>query len=396
MRAHARMCRTSLLVAALLALPTLASTAHAQQTGAVRGDVRDQSGLGIVSAEVHAAGGDAHTQSNERGAFVLTEVAPGERALVVRRLGFRPETTTVQVTAGDTARVTITLQRSAQQLAAVEVRGGRREALDIGPLAGFYERSERGMGRYILRPEIDRRNAFRTSDLLRTVPGVRVGPAGGATGAVRVRSARCYPVVWMDGVRLGGTTSIPFDFDNIPPSDLEGIEIYGSATVPAEMMSPDASTCGTVGVWTRRGPDARESDRSTEEVAAELAAAVAALKVYTAEQVDVPARPDDETPIQPAYPDSLARQGVGGRVLVEFVVSEKGRPEMATFGVVTANDMRLVPLVRDAVARARFVAARQDDKPVRQVMLLPFSFVLTGAPPAPPAQAAPTPAPPPR
>jgi hypothetical protein len=58
----------------------------------------------------------------------------------------------------------------------------------------------------------------------------------------------CVPQIYLDGMRIR-TCSID---DLASPMDLEGIEVYRSAVVPAELAGP-GSSCGVIALWTRRG-----------------------------------------------------------------------------------------------------------------------------------------------
>lgn len=84
--------RVLTLIAFLLAF----ATAHAQQArDSVRGQVLDESGAGIAGAELRltdASGNDISAITNEKGAFIITKVAPGEYTLKVEVPGFEPFT----------------------------------------------------------------------------------------------------------------------------------------------------------------------------------------------------------------------------------------------------------------------------------------------------------------
>jgi TonB family protein len=126
-------------------------------------------------------------------------------------------------------------------------------------------------------------------------------------------------------------------------------------------------------------PEARA--RSTTRISAEtLAQLIDSLRLYTSDNVDTPAATDSAHPIRPAYPDSLFRAAVGGRVIVEFVVDINGRPDMQTFGAVLSTNNRFTEAVRQAVTAARFTPAWLGGKRVRQLMQLPFTFDPPGKP----------------
>ena len=61
------------------------------------------------------------------------------------------------------------------------------------------------------------------------------------------------PLVYIDGMPVnmyGNTTSVD---DLIRPDDLEGIEVYGGASVPIQFVrdGPQGSNCGAVMLWTK-------------------------------------------------------------------------------------------------------------------------------------------------
>ena len=64
-----------------------------------------------------------------------------------------------------------------------------------------------------------------------------------------------------------------------------------------------------------------------------------------------------------------------GEILVQFVVSATGVPEMTTFKVLKASDQRLEPHARALVASLRFQPAELvRGCPVRQLVQEPFEF----------------------
>lgn len=132
---------------------------------------------------------------------------------------------------------------------------------------GYQRRLGNGFGTFITREDVERRNPFLVTDLLRDIPGLQVSASGpGLRPAVRIgRSAgyNCTTQIFVDGFlmnrRLGfGGGYQPDDFridDAVSPRSIEGIEIYkGLSTVPAEFLNPDAD-CGVIAIWTRRGGD---------------------------------------------------------------------------------------------------------------------------------------------
>lgn len=76
----------------------------------------------------------------------------------------------------------------------------------------------------------------------------------------------------------------------------------------------------------------------------------------------------------PRYPDSLRVAGVPGAVTVRFVVDREGRPDMATYAVVSTTHEAFTAAVTTAVPFMKFSPARKDGEAVRQVVQRTFEF----------------------
>jgi TonB family protein len=362
-------------LASLLTLAAAAGGPVAAQapdsTWTIVGTVRNPDGLGISGAELVIPGTAAlSARTDLSGGFRIVGTRAGTVSLSVRRLGFSPVTTEVAVRPGETTETSVTLERAPQELAAVVVQA---QQVRRGRLGDYDRRRKLGFGHFISRDEIERRNPLLVTDLLRTVPGVRLQP-GGFAGRyiVRMRAARCDPLVWLDGSPLSAGY---FDVDALVPQSIEAMEVYtGPSTVPAQFMDPRGiSSCGVIVVWTREGEPSRNRKRDPA-TAAKLAEAVAAASLYTADQVEVPVRVDSTRPVLPIYPESLFVARVSGVTDVEFVVDTAGKVEPETFGVVSSSHPLFTEAVRRAVRMAGFQPAMLRGRPVRQVVLLPVRF----------------------
>ncbi|HEU4628547.1 MAG TPA: carboxypeptidase regulatory-like domain-containing protein [Gemmatimonadaceae bacterium] len=364
----------TLAAALLAATPVAAQQPTAApgglQTGSVAGVVLDSLGAPLAGAQVSIRGLFGRGTTGSDGAFRLVSLPLGDRTLLVRRLGFRPESIAVTIEPGATADVRVHLRPVPQQVAPVVVDADRSSF--SGRMRDFNERRRRGIGRFFTAEEIDRRKPQLVSDLLRTLPGVRISSSG-AQHVVTFRNQSCTPLIWLDGMPASAGYLDP---DLFEPHSLAGIEIYtGPATVPAELMWMNgAGRCGVIALWTRvETPVGKQPKRRIS--AQELANLVASMRLYSAEQVDVPAGPDSTQPVHPLYPDSLLRARVEGRVLVEFVVDTTGEADMETFGEVLSTHPLFTVAARRAVHLARFTPALLDGKRVRQVVQLPIVFV---------------------
>jgi len=154
------------------------------------------------------------------------------------------------------------LLAAAAVLPAVEVDA----AAANGRMADFWRRKASGSGLFVTRADVDRRKATRSSDLVRSLPGVRVGAGNGVEGptiamgrnALNTRLASdCRVNYYVDGMWMPVGT---FHLDDIAPDMLEGLEIYrGPAEIPARFRQRETA-CGLILVWTRIGV-MREPDR---------------------------------------------------------------------------------------------------------------------------------------
>jgi len=338
----------------------------------VKGVVRDSAGSVIEGAQISVTGSGLRGESDERGQFLLAKASAGPLTIRVRRIGFLPDSMTVNVLAGSSVDAAITLQRVAVELRPVVITG-RKEL--TGRMAGFYQRQSRGLGHFFTREQIERRNPLNMTDLFRMVPGARVETRGFNT-QVRFRGSRCSPLTWIDGTPAYAGE---FPLDAVDPRSFEGIEIYsGAASVPAEFQGNRSisSSCGTIILWSRQGePRAKRRKKGDMSAAAEVAQLVEQLSVFTAEQVDQHARADSSALVRPVYPDSLFQNMVGGKVLVEFVVDQLGEMIFDSFNVVTATHPAFAESVRFALKDQRFHPAMRKGQRVRQVVQQPFTFI---------------------
>lgn len=186
--------------------------------------------------------------TDEDGNFSIRELPPGLYDVRVHYLGYSTNQRPIRLRPGRVTNATFLLERDVLEVAdlTVEVKQTNR----VDPMADFRQRMERGFGDFITREEIEERSPQHTSDLLRTVPGVNVGPVRYGRARVTMRRAgrECQPVVFLDGVMTRNYT-----VDNLEPQAIEGIEVYrrGSETPPQFEVS--SSGCGVLVIHTRVG-----------------------------------------------------------------------------------------------------------------------------------------------
>lgn len=206
----------------------------------------------IGGATVELLSGSAvkvRARTDSAGAFGMDVPGPGTYRLAARRVGYQAATGELTVQRMDSLEVVFRLATDAVVLDPVQVTAVPRR---LPPwLVGFYDRVESyHQGHFITREQVDSRRPFRTTDLLRTVPGLSLVPSRRGMGYVVRSRGGCEPMVFIDGlqVELQGNTIDEL----VQPRDVEGVEIYsGIGTTPAEFMRGRGATCGAIAFWTR-------------------------------------------------------------------------------------------------------------------------------------------------
>jgi hypothetical protein len=247
---------TSLTIDMADTLPRTDSTGAPTRRGTARvsGIVRLPSGAPLAGARVGLRGTMAETVSDERGAYNLVDLPAGTQTLEARAIGYIPISRTITLSSKRPITFDVKFDAAAQILQAVEVTG--KQVYDKAT-EEFNKAKQRGFGYFLGREEIERRNAFQATDLLRTAPGVTVyqGAGPGAASTISIRggggfSGACQPGVVIDGMQFTGGGG---DLDMlVRPEDIAGMAVYrGSSETPVEYQS--ISSCGVIQVWTRRG-----------------------------------------------------------------------------------------------------------------------------------------------
>ena len=369
-RSPGRRAPVALCALLLSAILLGAGSAAAQAQGNVTGTVTDSAGLPLHGVELSVDGSSARAFTDERGVFHLGGVPLGARSLTVRRLGFAPRQVSVEVAQVTEATVSIRLKPLAQALPPVVIQPTRVPF--TGRLAGYYERLQKRHGGYfITREQIDRENPRMLGQLLQHVPGVTAIRGRGRANGIRLRGRNCWPLVWLDGTPM---PSGEVDLDTFSPTTLHGIELYlGSTTAPARYnYTRDVSSCGTILLWSR-GPDT-DPVHPVPTPSVDLAALLAQLAVFNADQVDRRAALDTTRLLQLSFPPSLFAAGVRGLVIAEFVVDTAGHVEDGTVGIVSSTAPLFTEAVRVALESASYMPALKAGRPVRQLVQQPFSF----------------------
>lgn len=235
----------ALVLAALAAVPAArGQDSTATLTGRV---VSAESGKPLSSAQVIIDSTRQGAITDSAGRFRLPDVSPGRRTVRVRLIGFATATTEVRVRPEVITEVTFLLDRSAVRVEELKVTvpGGTEGKLSR---VGFDRRKDRGLGVFVTPEEIERRNPQNPSDLLRNLPGVRVGRPVLGQASVRVVRGHneCAPMIYLDGQKARG-----LDVDQLRKEDVLAMEVYRGASEIPPQFSFQLNGCGVVVIWTQ-------------------------------------------------------------------------------------------------------------------------------------------------
>lgn len=240
-------------VVAAVTLCCIAVTVHAQTPYRAQGQVRSVDGAPVVGATVSTDA--ARAQTDSLGKFSLPLAVADSTTITVRRLGFARVTFTLPTDSLALLNVDIELAPVARELAQLTVAEER--VARIPSLERFTERrrEKAGVGTFLTRQDIVKREGMPLSSLLAQSRGVTIIRPRGAGGRNILRFTRwtqrgrsCAPMVWLDGIPVKN-----FEIDDIPSADVEALELYATAaSAPPEFDTGSELACGVVVIWSRR------------------------------------------------------------------------------------------------------------------------------------------------
>jgi len=228
-----------LLLAAVVVLAAVSSSAFAQATGTVTGVVTDKSTSGfLVGADVRLAGTALATATARDGSFTLANVPTGAQSLEVSYVGRKTKTVTVTVTAGATATTTIDLGEGdvivLEAVTVESVREGQSRAIN-------QQRTSNTVMNVISSDAIGNLPDNTVGDALARLAGVSVVLDGrSAFASIRGAEAKLNSVT-LDGAHLsspandgvfttGGTETRAVDLSTIPSDMIGSIEVIKALT----------------------------------------------------------------------------------------------------------------------------------------------------------------------
>ncbi len=235
-------------------------TISAQDTGTIVGIVTDgQSNRPLGSVQVYIDGTGLGVLSNSSGRFVILSVPAGTHSVVAEIVGYRSQSETVTVSAGQTAQVNIAVTQTAITLDEIVITG-TGVAIE-----------KKKLGNSIATVDVSRLENTPITSFSDIIQGRTAGvvglPGGGDTGAggrIRIRGSASLsqsnePIVYVDGIRIdnsaGGAIAAgqarTSRLDDIDPNSIERIEILKGAAA-ATLYGTEASN-GVIQIFTKKG-----------------------------------------------------------------------------------------------------------------------------------------------
>lgn len=197
-------------------------------------------------SRVELEGTDVAVVTNEKGEFTMRNLPSGTHNLLARHLGYVVQVATVDLNSRETQHVTLRLPKYVPMMDPVLVTARRNVALDK---VGFTTRKNGAAGYFLDAERISRMHPFYISDILRTVPGLRV--TSGPHGEQVVSSSRDFRncvQYWVDDVPFLEVE--PGEVNHfISGGEIVAAEVYQSGFVPAQYAR--GADCTTIVLWTR-------------------------------------------------------------------------------------------------------------------------------------------------
>ena len=203
------------------------STAADTLRSSITGTVRDSLGFPVNGASVLVTPGGSIYRTDSAGKFDARNVPPGAVTIGLRKVGFSPLQSRVNLHIGTDLALDLVMQRLPQVLAEVEVKAERQ--CPRYSLEGILCRRESGNGYFMNRQEVleKAKDISFTRLLLRDSPGFRQNLNGDPRTVESIVGWRCIRWI-LDG-------GFPYSYNPVPrPKDVYAIEVYQPPDIPLE------------------------------------------------------------------------------------------------------------------------------------------------------------------
>ena len=222
------------------------STTRLRGGSRLTGRVIAEGGTPVGNARVALRNTGIETTTDSSGAFRLSGLPLGTHDLEMIALGYVALRVPIDLTASGADSVVLRPTKQVATLNEVVVRARTFEQ------TGFERRRRSFSGTFMTGADIERKGAWRFTDALVNVPGIRVIGADRLTGAPILGGRfNCTPTYFLDRANVG-----PDDISSLPISSIGAIEVYANqpeAPVEFTRLATGSNNggCATVIVWTK-------------------------------------------------------------------------------------------------------------------------------------------------
>jgi hypothetical protein len=221
----------------------------AKGSAKVTGRVVDKKGQPLREARVTIQGGLKPVLTNANGVFTLDSLPSGTQALEVRKLGYSVAEVPVELSTMAPATANVTMSDAVPLLETMRTEAAADQALSD---LGYLERKHSGFGYFLDGKQINH-DALMFTDIMYTVPGLKVTPVGNGrdyTVTDSRNAANGCVVYWVDGFEWPEMT--PGDINNfVRPGETVAVEVYHGSNTPPQFQKSGQSSCASIVIWTQ-------------------------------------------------------------------------------------------------------------------------------------------------
>ncbi|SFB82905.1 TonB-dependent receptor [Zunongwangia mangrovi] len=221
------------------------------QTGAIKGNIADETGIYVPGAEVMIPEINKGTTTDFDGNFTLVEIPEGTYTLVVKYMGYEDLNKEVTVTSNQTLDVDLVLNSSTTTLETVQLLGG---GLSAQARALNAQKNRPNITNIVSTEQIGKFPDANIGDAVKRIPGITMQVDQGEARNIIVRGlAPQLNSVTLNGSRIpsaeGDNRNVQMDL--IPSDMIQTIEVSKAVTPD---MDADALG-GSVNLVTRSAPE---------------------------------------------------------------------------------------------------------------------------------------------